>query len=399
MPTDSQMSPARTSEVAIWPNRLLFGVGALDRLAGVLDELGCRRALVLCGNTVATGGILDDVRAALGARFAGAYDRVRSHTPLPDLRIILAQAREVKADVLISVGGGSAIDAGKATSLLMAAGEDLAPFAIRYSETGMAREMLPRRAILHIAIPTTSGSASDVMPTAGVRDPERRIKMLFWDDRLIPDVVILDPRLATQAAPALTAATGMTAVARCVESLYSRDRHPVSTALALHGLTLLRRSLPVAAREPGNLQARAECQYACAMSGVAAINAMVSLVHAVGHVVGGRHALQHGVSHAILLGPAMRLLLPSIGAEQRLVLGALTGAQVAAGDDEAGAMAAREIDHLLAELPLHHRLRDVGIEEVELHEIAIRTPEDYMMANLPRPISVPEIEAFLRDAW
>ena len=396
--TNHMAAGAALREVAIWPNRLLFGIGALDRLPDVLDGLGARRAMVLCGNTVATSGLLDMVRTALGPRLAGVHAGVKSHTPLPDLRTILAEVRRVGADVLISVGGGSTIDTGKALSLLLAAGEDLSPFAIRYLEAGMARALLPARAIAHVAIPTTSGSASDVMPTAGVRDPAQRVKLLFWDDRLIPDAVILDPRMAVRAAPELTAATGMTAVARCVEALYSRDRNPISFALASHALHLLRRSLPVAVREPENLQARGDCQYACAMSGVAVINAMASIVHAVGHVVGGRHALQHGVSHAILVGPAMRLLMPSIGPDQSLVNAALGGAP-AATDDAAGIAASHRIDALVAELPLRRRLRELGITREELHEIALRTPEDYMMANLPRPLDIQEIENFLLDAW
>jgi alcohol dehydrogenase class IV len=386
-------------QVSIWPNRLQFGVGALDRLGSVLDDLACKRALVLCGHTVASGDMLVAIRATLGPRLAGVWDGVRAHTPLPDLRNLLTLVQDSGADALITVGGGSAIDTGKAISLLMAAGEDLTPFAIRYTETGMARRLLPSRAIVHIAIPTTSGSGSEALPTAGVRDPERRIKMLFWDDLLIPDAVILDPRLAIHAAPELTAATGVTAVARAVECLYSRDRNPFADSIALHALKLLRHALPLACREPHNLQARSDCQYGCTMSAVACINAMVSLVHAVGHVVGGRHALQHGVSHAILLGPAMRLLLPSIGPDQRFVQQALCGTQEAPSDDAAGQRAAAEMDALVRELPLKNRLRDLGISEDELHEIALRTPEDYMMANLPRPITVPEIEAFLQDAW
>ena len=366
--------PLSPREVAIWPNRLVFGAGAVQRLREIANDLNCQRALVVCGRTVAGGAMLAAVRAGLGDACVGVHDKVGAHTPLPDLRMLVAQAKSVAADIIVSVGGGSAIDAGKAASLLLATGDDLTPYAIRYSETGMQRKLLPGRAIAHLAVPTTSGSASEVMPTAGVRDPERRIKMLFWDDRLIPDAVILDPEMAVHCSPAQTAATGMTAVARCVETLYSRDRHPFSTALALHGLTLLKAALPRAVAMPDDLEARADCQYACAMSGVAAINAMVSLVHAVGHVVGGRYALQHGVSHAILLPSAIRLLMP----------------------DEA---LATDMERLLAALPLRARLRDLGIAAEDLAGIAADTQHDYMMANLPRALSDGEIEQFLHAAW
>ena len=116
--------------------------------------------------------------------------------------------------------------------------------------------------------------------------------------------------MAVHAPPALTAATGMTAMARAVETLYSAYRHPISTGLALHAIRLLREALPRSVATPHDLDARAMCQMACTMSGMAAINAMVSVVHAIGHIVGGRYGLQHGISHSILLAPGMRRLLP-----------------------------------------------------------------------------------------
>src|SRR5262249_36692644 len=145
--------------------------------------------------------------------------------------------------------------------------------------------------------------------------------------------------------------------------------------------------------------ARADCQIAAIMSGTAAINAMVSVVHAVGHVVGGRHGLQHGLSHAILLAPAMRLLLPTIGGEQELVLEAL-GTRVSgrSAEDDAGA-AAGAMTAFVAGLPLPQRLRDLGVTQDELADVAHLTMSDYMMANLPRPLSEEDVLRLLREAW
>jgi alcohol dehydrogenase class IV len=393
------MNMSSLREISIWPNRLLCGEGSLDQLAQAIVDLKCKRAFVICGATVASGPILDLVRSALGAHFVGMFGTVKMHSPLPDLSSLVRDIQACDADVLVSVGGGSAIDAAKGASLLLASGGDLDLYAIKYGETGMQRALLPRRAIAHIAIPTTAGSASEVMSTAGIRDPEHRKKMLFWDDLLIPDAVILDPRIAAFANPVLTSTSGMTAVARCVESLYSVNRHPISTALALHALRVLNRALPACIDDPDDLLARSDCQYACAMSGIAAINAMVSLVHAVGHAVGGRYGLQHGVSHAILLAPSMRLMMPSLGEEQALVFAALGGNPSGLDAHACGVGAADAMDALLAKLPLKRRLRDLGIPTSELADIAKHTETEYMMANLPRPVSTQEVEALLQAAW
>ncbi|HTW89175.1 MAG TPA: iron-containing alcohol dehydrogenase family protein [Candidatus Binataceae bacterium] len=389
------MSPIR---VETWPKRLILGTGSIDTLAAVAAGLGARRILVLCGKTVASGPILSRVRTALGNLCCGVFDQVASHTPLPMVQKIVAMVNALEVDALVSVGGGSAIDAGKGTALLHKTAGALEPYVIRYLPDGtMQRKLMAGATITHIAIPTTSGSSSEVLPTAGIRDPKQRRKLLFWDDTLIPHAAILDPEMAIHTNPTLTATSGMTAVARCIESLYSSNRNPFAEGLALHALRLLYRNLPRAIEEPQNLDVRHQCQVACSMSGVAAINSMVSVVHALGHIVGGRYGLQHGVSHSILLAPAMRRFMPVLGERQRLVLEAM-GAEAISGVDEAGA-AADLMTRLIARLPLKRQLRDLGIPSSELAEIAQQAAHDYMMANVPIPTSIGEIEALLRMAW
>ena len=385
--------------VGIWPKQLLLGEGSMAQLSGLLSDLGARRALVLCGKTVASGELLGRTRDALGDRCAGVFDRVGSHTPLTMVEEIAHVLRDCAADAIVTVGGGSAIDAGKGVMLLRTAGRELEPYVVQYGPDGrMNQRRLPAPDLVHVAIPTTHGSASEVMPTAGIRDVAARKKLLFWDAAVIPQGVILDPVMVAPTNAFLSAASGMTAVARCVESLFSVHRNVIAEGLALHALRLLYCNLPIVVERPGDLVARSACQAACSMSGVAAINSMVSIVHALGHVIGGKFGLQHGVSHAILLAPAMRRMLPTIGDAQHLVLQALGGAPVSSAD-EAGRIAADRIADLVARLPLEQRLRDIGLAEEELPDVAEQTTSDYMMLNLPRPMDSAEIEALVRSVW
>ncbi len=383
-----------------WPGRIVFGAGAVGRLAEIVGRVGGSRAMVICGSTVARTDMLQKVRAGLGDKLTVVFAEVAAHTPIEMVTRGVDSFRNSGADVLVTVGGGSAIDAGKAIAIMLATGADLSRYAIRYAPGGeMERQPLPVRTVPHIAVPTTAGSASDVMPTAGCRDPVSRRKLLFWDDDLTPAATVLDPEMAVHTPPLLTAATGMTAMARAVESLYSGRRHAISTGLAWHAVRLLRRGLPRSVEAPHDIEARAACQMAATMSGMAAINAMVSVVHAIGHIVGGRHALQHGISHAILLAPAMRQLLPVIGAEQTLLLEALGGKGGHRSPGQDGAEAADIISAFVGGLPLPHRLRDVGIAQNDLPEIARRTMSDYMMANLPRQMPEAEVLALLMSVW
>jgi alcohol dehydrogenase class IV len=383
-----------------WPGRIVSGRGAVARLGEVVAEVGGKRALVICGSTVARTEMLGKVKAGLGDRFAAVFAEVQSHTPVEMVERCLGVFRDSAADTLVTVGGGSAIDAGKALQIRLATdGGDLKRYAITYSPGGaMEKRALPKPTVPHVAVPTTAGSASDVMPTAASRDPQSRVKLLFWDDDLTPSATVLDPEMAVHAPAALTAATGMTAMARAIETLYSAYRHPISTGLGLHAARLLYQSLPRAVAEPFDLDARAATQMACAMSGMAAINAMVSVVHAIGHIVGGRYGLQHGISHSILLAPAMRHLLPTIGGEQSLLLEALGGTRSASPDRD-GAECAERIATFVGQLPVPKRLRDVGVEDSELPEIAQLTMFDYMMANLPRPMTEDEVLALIRSVW
>ena len=357
-------------------------------------EFGVRRALVVCGRTVADGEMLARVAAALGERCVEVYDGITAHTPVEKVQEAAHRLEAIEADSIISIGGGSAIDAGKGIALTRAAGDGLRSFAINFTARSMTRPALPDLDICHIAIPTTSGSASDVMPTAAIRDPATGTKLLFWDDRLVPNATVLDPEMAVFAGPELSASTGMTAMARAIECLYSADRQPLSTGLAVHAIRLLRRALPRVIEAPTDLSARADCQMACLMSGTAAINSMVSVVHAIGHIIGGRYVLQHGISHAILLAPAMRRLLPAIGADQAFVHEALGVSPEASTADAAGQLAA-----MVAEFPLPRRMREVGIHRHELSDIAAATMSDYMMANLPEPMTKSDVLALLDEAF
>ncbi len=381
-------------DIRDWPKRVCFGPGSVSELPRLMGELDARRAAVLCGKTVAGSEMLARVRAALGDRCVGVFDSVKAHTPFEDVKEATRLVQQREADVIVSVGGGSAIDAGKGVALMLATNGDFAPYAIDWGTKGMARASLGIVPLRHISIPTTAGSASDVMPTAGIRDPTLPKKMLFWDERLVPDATILDPEMAVFADAKLTAATGMTAMARAIECLYSMHRHPISTGLALHAARLLRTALPRSVTHPYDLGARADCQMAALMSGTASINAMVSVVHAIGHVIGPRFHLQHGVSHAMLLAPALRRLLPVIGGDARYVLEALGCAADGSVDDAAAALRS-----LLNKLPLPQRLRDVGVQADDIAGIAEGTVRDYMMANLAAPMAQADVESMLLEAW
>jgi alcohol dehydrogenase class IV len=376
--------------------RIVYGAGATGRLPELLDDLGVERALVICGRTVAAGPQLAAVRDHLGERYAGVYDGVKAHGGLSGLEAGAAHARDSGADGLISVGGGSTIDSAKCVALLLSIERPLRDYS---EQSGQAPpidgELLP-----HVAIPTTTGSSCEVMPGAGVRDEVRREKLTFYDRRLAPDIAVLDPEITVHTGPELTATSGVTAVARSIEALYSRDRQPISDALARKALELMAGALPRAVSCPSDLDARGATLIGSMLSGIAADNASVSLAHAFGHAVTARVGLQHGIAHAILLPPAASLCLPAVGAAQRTVAEAL-GVRSAEdlSPDEAGLRAQRALEALIGGLPIPGRLRDVGVARDDLPDLVDVAMADRMFSYCPRSFERAEVVDLVERVW
>lgn len=381
------------------PTRIVYGEGSVSTLPELMRSLGASRAFAVCGKTVSGGPQMARVRASLGDRLVGEFHGVRPQGGIANLQAGAEEVVAHAADVLISVGGGATMDSAKCIALLLAREAPIEDYRVRGSQGVGVPRSLPSGTLRHIAIPTTAGSSSEIMPWAGIRDEETRQKMLFRDRRLIPRIAVLDPEMVVPTEAWLTATSGVTALARAVESLYSRSRQPIADAYALRALRMLATALPRAVARGDDLQARGNTQIAALMSGIAADNAMVSLVHAVGHSLGGRYALQHGVAHAILLPQAAALNLPFIGPTQRLVAEALGIETGDRSDTQAGELAAAAIGRLIQALPLPHRLRDVGVADGDLPGITQATMDDPMFSHCPRTLSFQQVQTMLERSW
>jgi alcohol dehydrogenase class IV len=373
-----------------WPKALHIERGGTARLDELVARVGSR-ALVVCGTTVAGGPILARVRAGLGDRLAGVFDGVRAHTPLD---AVLAGARalaECKADVIVSVGGGSATDAAKAIAIA-ALGNGLDPYRSdgAVSRSG-PRMQLPESIVPHIAVPTVPGAGNVMLPTAGVLDPQTRAKLLFDDPALVPKIALLDAELVAHCNAELTAITGVRSIVGAVEALYAKGRNPFTSGLALEAIRLMREALPVTLAEPHDLDARERSLFAAVMGTLATMNSGVSVVHAAGLVIGGRYGIAHGVPHAVLLPHVMRAFADVLDPVRERLGGALG----ASGGEEPATAFAR----LSASSGLPARLRAIRVPQAELPDIAQQTAGLAIMALAPRPVTTHELGAWLESAW
>ena len=223
--------------------------------------------------------------------------------------------RACGADAIVSVGGGTVIDTAKGIAILLTEGGSLMDY--------QGFQVLSRRQTPHVAVPTTAGTGSEITYVAVIKDHDNHHKLLFADHHIIPDVAILDPALTVGLPPRLTAATGLDAFSHGLEALTSAQRQPVADALGLHAIRLVHRFLPRAVRAGTDIVARGQMLAAATLGGAAFSNAQVGMVHAIAHVLGGRHGVHHGVANAVLLPHVMRHNNPAVADRHRAVAEAM----------------------------------------------------------------------------
>jgi maleylacetate reductase len=336
------------------PQRVVFAAGAVARVGEEAKRLNIERALVVA--TPGSGARLGKkVAELLGARAAGLHAQAVIHVPKPVAEAGLAAARQSQADGLVAVGGGAAI--------------------------GLAKAIALTTALPILALPTTY-SGSEATPIFGTTDGERKIT--GRDAKVLPRAILYDPDLTLGLPAAVSAASGMNAIAHCVEALWVEARTPVTVGLASEAMRRFGQNLPAVIADGSNAPARAQCLIAAWLAGTV-LSAGTALQHKLAHVLGGL-GLPHAEAHAIILPHVTRFNLeaaPDAKARLQDALGS---------DDPAGALAA-----MLKKFPIPQRLREVGFDAGKIDFVA----DEVGAASIksPRPASAADVRDLLAAAY
>ncbi|MEA2634261.1 MAG: maleylacetate reductase [Chloroflexota bacterium] len=290
------------------------------------------------------------------------------HVPQEIVEAARALAQQEQIDVVVAMGGGSAMGVGKG----VVAGE--------------GRSL--------IAIPTTY-AGSEMTPVFGTTDRREKRKSVRRDDAVLPKLVIYDPEVTVDLSPELTASTGMNALAHCVEACYARDVNPLVPAVALEGIRRIVRSLPLCVTNGRNLDAREDLLTGAYLAGFSIANATMALHHGLCHVFGGRTGVPHGVLNAIMLPHVMRFNADAVPEVMNAI--ALNFPPPIAGEGRVGAVGATAA--LVAWLPVPQRLRDAGVPEAVLESVAAEAAGNSTVQANPKPVSEASIRELLRAAW
>ncbi|MEH8261695.1 iron-containing alcohol dehydrogenase [Aeromonas veronii] len=306
------------------PVKLLAGEQALEQLASELASLGAHRPLLLTDKGVNATGLatlLANVLAEGELPVAAIWDEIPADSSTAVVERIAKRYRELDCDSLVALGGGSVIDTAKAVNILTSMGGE---HLLDYSGAGCLTRPLKPLAV----VPTTAGTGSEVTLVAVIKDEASGRKVPFTSPFLLPQLAVLDPRL-TQGLPLnITAATAMDAMTHAIEAFIGTAKNPVSDALALMAVEKIASALPQIIHDPQNKQLRLQLAEGSTLAGMAFSNSMVGLVHALGHSLGARCHLPHGLCMNLFLptvldynrpevdGELARLLLPLVGAER-----------------------------------------------------------------------------------
>lgn len=334
------------------PSRVVFGVGSVAQLPAELDRLKSKRVLL-----ISTPGRAAMVRGiAQGLPVAGIFDKAVMHTPVDAVNEARHLAKSVDADCCVTIGGGSTIGFGKAIALTSG---------------------LPV-----VAVPTTY-SGSEMTTIWGLS--EGGAKKTGRDPKVLPKTVIYDPELTLELPAAVSAASGMNAIAHCVEALYAHDGNPIVSLMAEEGIRALSKALPLIVRNPKDLESRGDALYGSWLAGATIGTTSVALHHKLCHVLGG-FGLPHAETHSIVLPHAVRY-------NQDAAREAMARIEKAIGASEA----ATGIYDLENKLGIPMRLADIGMKEADL-ERAARIAADAPYPN-PRKVEYEPVLGLLRDAY
>jgi alcohol dehydrogenase class IV len=294
-----------------FPTTIHFGPGA-RKLVGVhLRELGLRRPLVVTDRGLATLPVLTEFLHHLQTGLdTGVYSGVHGNPVASQVSLGVAAFKAHRADCVIGFGGGAALDVAKVVAAMAVHEGNVIEYAWDHPQVRPLVNPLPPV----FALPTTSGTGSEVGRSSVVSEDDTHVKRVVFSPKLLAREVFADPELTLGLPPAVTAATGMDALTHNIESYLSPAYHPLCDGIALEGVRIAARALPVAVRDGRNLQARSDMMMA-SMMGAIAFQKDLGAVHSCAHALGAVCDLHHGLANALMLEPVMRFNAEAVPAK------------------------------------------------------------------------------------
>lgn len=372
--------------------RLIFGNGCIKDAGAVAKELGATKVFIVTEKGIVKAGLLDKLKKPLedsGLNYE-IWDKVSPNPRDNEIEKIAKAYKEAEANLLMGIGGGSAMDAAKAAGILVTNKEPIN----QYEGCNKFKNPIPPL----IAIPTTSGTGSEASMWCVITDTRRNAKMSLGGPGMLPKVALVDPALTKGLPPDLTAGTGMDALSHAVESYLSTGSIPPSDALALHSIRLVVENLPLAVANGENMEARTNMALASFEANLAASNTGCGAVHSLGHQLTTDFGVHHGISMGIMMPYVMQFNMIGCMARMRDIAEAMGEDTSVMSDREAALQAAVAIYELQKDMGLVTGLKEVGVKGNDIAGISEKAFLDVDMSTNPRRATVEDIKMIYKTA-
>jgi alcohol dehydrogenase class IV len=384
---------------------VFFGWGVAEELRTISKELG-KRAMICTDKNMVKSGIADRVEALLkeGGAEVLVFPEGRPEVDLATIEASAKAAREFNPDVMIGVGGGSNMDLGKCTAILLKYGGPLTKYYGEHAVPGPLMDI--------VCIPTTSGTGSEVSPVAVVADPDRFMKVGIATRRIIPKWALVDPSLTISCPPHVTSHSGMDALSHAIESYCAKvpegrsphaifvGKNPASDGFAKEAITLIGKSLPTAVHDPSNREGREGMALASLLAGMAFSAAGTATVHALQYPVGEATHTSHGLGNAVLMPAVMKAILKSRIPEMAFIARAMDPALMKVSDQEAAEQAPELVAKLGDKVMIPRGLGAIGMKREQIGEMAeLATSVKRLLDNSPVSFDKEALIGILEEAY
>jgi alcohol dehydrogenase class IV len=369
-----------------FPTAIHFGVGARALVADHLREQGIRRPLIVTDKGLAPLPILSDFGAGLSGLSVAVYSGVFGNPTRAQVDGGVAEFRRHEADCVIGFGGGAALDVAKAVALMAAHEGSVLEYAWDHPKVRPITNKLP----YFIALPTTSGTGSEVGRSSVISDDRTHVKKIIFSPALLAKAVFADPELTVDLPAGVTAATGMDALTHNVESYLSPAYHPLCDGIALEGARIAARALETAVREPRNLGARSDMMMSSLM-GAIAFQKDLGAVHSCAHALGTIVDMHHGLANGIMIDHVMRFNRDAAEAKMAEL------ARVCGAGDDAGDFIAW-LGKLKESIGIPARLGGKGVTEADIPKLVEVAVNDTCHQTNPKPCSADDFRRIFAEA-
>jgi alcohol dehydrogenase class IV len=379
--------------------RTFCGPDALTALPRELDRVGAQRAAIICSASIAGQhrSAFEAVVSAVGERLAGQFTEVRAHTPLQCVDAARQFLREINADAVLVIGGGSAVVTARAATILLAEDGDVHDLCTRRESDGRfvsPRLMAPK--LPQWIIPSTPTTAY-AKAGAAARDAETGGRLPLFDPKARAQGIFIDPTIALTAPVGLACGAALDTLTLTVEALQTAIVDPLAEAMLLHSLRLLKQWLPRLTHEPDDPEPRIQLMLAALLCGQGTDFAGGGLAAALAHAANPQATAVNGAVQAVLLPHTMRYNAP-VTAERMAGIASVLNPRAVPPYDPVDA-AVSEVQSLIAATRTPTRLRDTGVSQAGLPGIVGHAADDWALLFTPRPPSRNHLLQLLQTAW